>query len=230
VTIIVAQADSVFSTLNFSTGNGGYDICGTAACIPGPGSNVPGVQSLAQRFTSGGNFTLTDAKVVVGNQNGSSPLFNVWVAQDLGGMPGSSIEQIGFNVSYSGTDVIATGGTGGEVTADSVATPILLTKGTSYWVVLTPADPSTIVYWDTGGPANVPLSYPCLTCFAISHTVDGIGGWFPVGGHIGGQVQIDGTPFVPTEVVPTPEPSSYWIFTVTTLGLCTVKRWSALFH
>jgi hypothetical protein len=154
VTIMVAQAEIIVSTLDYSTGNGGLDICGPATCTPGPGSTVPGVQSLAQKFTSIGNFTLTDAKVVVGNQNGTSPLFNVSLVQDSGGSPGSMIGQIGFSVSYDGNDVVATGGTGGEVTADSIATPILLTSGTSYWLVLTPADPYTIVYWDWECPVD----------------------------------------------------------------------------
>src|SRR5947207_7927007 len=134
---VTAKAAIVYSTMTGSTGDGGYDVCGSA---PAPGNSppVPCSQSLAESFTPDGDFILTGAKVIVGNQPGTSPLFNVWLAQDSGGSPGSFIEQIGFNVSYSGTTVVATGGTGGEVTANSIATPILLTTGTPYWLVLTP--------------------------------------------------------------------------------------------
>jgi len=191
VVVPKAQADTVFSNLTLSTGNGGYDVCG-AEPAPGNSPPVPCSQALAQEFTPGGDFTLTDAKVVVGNQEGTSPLFNVWLAQDAGGLPGLLIEQIGFDLS--------SGGTGGEVTADSIATPIVLTGGTAYWLVLTPSAADTVVYWDVGGlPPSVP--------FAATHTVDGTGGWFTLqpssSDHIGGQMEIDGTPFVPA-----PEPSS----------------------
>jgi hypothetical protein len=219
VTITVAQADIVFSTLTGSTGNGGFDVCGSA---PAPGNTppVPCSQALAERFTSGADFILTDAEVIVGNQTGTSPLFNVWLAQDSGGTPGSFIEQIGFDVSYSGTDVIATGGTGGEVTANSIATPILLHSGTAYWLVLTPSQPDTIVYWDAGSP---PYPFACSSCVAITHTTDGTGGWTTYAHTYVGQMQIDGTPFV-AEVVPTPEPGFYGTFVVSILGLLIVQR------
>ena len=95
--ILAARADVIVSNLNLTTGNGGYDICGTAVT----GGNCSPVQSLAQQFTPDGNFLMTQATVVVGNQDGTSPLFDVWVAHDSSGSPGSLIEQIGFDVGDS---------------------------------------------------------------------------------------------------------------------------------
>jgi hypothetical protein len=197
LTIIAAKADIVSSTLTGSTGNGGFDVCGSAPA-PNTSPPVPCSQALAESFTPSGDFILTDAKLIVGNQAGTSPLFNVWLAQDSGGSPGSFIEQIGFDVLYSGE------GASGEVMADSIATPILLTSGTKYWLVLTPAQSDTIVYWDAGSPP-----FPCSSCVAVTHTTDGTGGWTTYAYTYTGQMQIDGTASVP-------EPSAF-ILLLTTL-------------
>jgi hypothetical protein len=82
---------------------------------------------------------------------GASQAFNVFLAQNSSGVPGSFIEQIGFDVSASG----------GEVTVNSIATPITLTGGTPYWLVLTPASTNTYIYWDNGGSSLV--QYAILT-------------------------------------------------------------------
>jgi hypothetical protein len=214
---MAVNADIVYSTLDGSTGNGGFDVCGSD---PAPGNfpPLPCSQALAEKFTPGGDFILTDATVVVGNQNGTSPLFNVWVANEAAGSPGPFIEQIGFDVSYKGSNVVATGGTGGEVTADSIASPILLSGGTAYWLVLTPSQANTIVYWDVGLFAP----HPCLWCIAITHTTDGTEGWTTYRDTYVGQMQIDGTPFVPT-----PEPACYVDLTIAVLGIILVRRRAA---
>src|SRR5215467_4683460 len=190
--VMVARADEVvYSNMTGTTGNGGLDLCGTAAA---PAGCAP-VQSLAEEFTASGNFLITNVAVVVGNQNGTSPLFNVYLSSDSGGVPGSVIEQIGSGISYSGSNIIATGGTGGLVTINTFATPIDLTAGTSYWLVLTSADPMTVVYWDHN--TSIPPAP-----FDVTHDPSAAGGWFPFDGYVG-QMEIDG--------VATPEPSTTWL-------------------
>jgi hypothetical protein len=162
----------VFSNLTGNIGDGGEGICGTASvCVRG--------QAVAAEFTPTGTYMLTDAAVVVGNivGVGAAQTFNVWLAQDSGGVPGSFIEQIGFGVSASGF--------GGEVTANSIATPITLMSSTSYWLVLTPASTSTYIYWDVGGSS--------LVQYAVTVDATGASGWFSGGNHDGSQIEIDGT-------------------------------------
>ena len=128
----------------------------------------------------------------------------------------ASSRRLGFDVSYSGTSLEATGGTGGEVTADAITTPIVLTSGTSYWLVLTPSEADTVVYWDDGSQFS-PI--PCLFCVATTHTTDGTGGWTTYGDAFVGQMQIDGT-----AIGAIPEPTSLILLSTTLLAGAFVAR------
>src|SRR5665213_2523835 len=177
VTYSFADATVIVSNITGNIGNGGATVCGSCG----------GPDSLAQQFISNGSFVLDSAEVVVDNilyTNPSADFFNVWIARDASGLPGSLIEQIGFGVSASGL--------GGEVVANSIATPVVLAPGVAYWLVLTPANPNTEVPWDRGGASSFPQ--------AGVHSADGTGTWFSNGSDIG-QMEIDGTAV--------PEPTSF---------------------
>lgn len=188
---LVNASAIIFSNLP-GTSTGGFGICGSCPT------------SLAQEFTPTGDYTLTDAIVLVGNNGtGIQDDFNVWIAQDSSGLPGTLIEQIGFAVSASGV--------GGEVIANSISTPIDLTSGTAYWVVLTPANSETLIYWEDGGSPAVPC--------AVSYTSDGSGDW-NLGSDATGQMEIDGT-----LTSAAPEPTSFALFAVGT-GVLAARRFS----
>lgn len=211
LTVAAAHADIVFSnitTLNTTT-TGGFEIDGTG------NPSDPGVPAIiAEQFTSAGNFALTDAEVVVGNlgailSNGASSIFDVSLYSDSGGLPGSLIEQIGFGVSASGS--------GGEVTADSIATPIDLTAGTSYWLVLTPDATNTEIYWSGGTGSSVPTDFQ-------ENAEPVSGSWASVGESTQGQMEIDGSPL---SAVPEPGSVSLLVMLVP-VGLVVKGRRSGL--
>jgi hypothetical protein len=124
------------------------------------------------------------------------------------------IEQIASDASYSGPPD-ATGFSGGLVTFNAFKKPIVLTADTSYWLVLTPADPTTVVYWDhpnTGMPGAP---------FDVTHDPNAASGWYPRSAvpSVGsvGQMEIDG-------VAKTPEPSTLLLLGIGALGLTMMSR------
>ena len=150
-----------------------------------------GPQTVAAQFTPAGNFNLVDAQVMISTLPSGGPTFNVFIAADSGGVPGAFIQQIGFGVT-------ATSSNGSVVTANSISTPIPLTNGTKYWLVLAPATSTTGVFWDGSATSSVPLTYNSSPTFNS--------GWAaPVSSAI--QFQIDGTPVGP-QPTPTPLPTS----------------------
>ena len=166
--------------------------------------------SLAEEFTASGNFRLTSVSAVVGNQNGTSPLFNVSLATNSGGVPGAVIEQIASDASYSGPPD-ATGFSGGLVTFNAFKKPIVLTAETSYWLVLTPADPTTVVYWDE--KPSIPR-----TPFDVTHDPTATGGWFPFDQI--GQMEIEGIQRGKgKDPVATPEPPLFVLLAIGLIGL-----------
>jgi hypothetical protein len=97
----------------------------------------------ANSFTVIGDFTLLDAKVSIITAAGD-PTFNVFLAKG-DGSPDVFIHwrQIGFNLRAPSV--------GGVVTVNSTATPIALTSGTTYWLVLAPANPHSHIMWNLSG-------------------------------------------------------------------------------
>jgi hypothetical protein len=181
MTLSVGKADIVFSNLT-GVNSGGIVICGVTPCSAF-GSGIP--QTLAEQFTPSADYVFGDAIVEIGDSFSSDENVNVYLAADSSGLPGSFIEQIGFGLSPSAQNTI---------TANSIATPIQLTSGTPYWLVVTPADSNTAVTWDDGGSAFVET--------AFSPTADGMSDW-RLDGPSSGQMEIDGTPGL---VTATPEP------------------------
>jgi len=171
----------VFSTLTAST-QVGADVIGSSVL-----GGTPIIW--AASFISNGTFNLIDAKVNV-IAEGGNPAFNVFLARDYGG--GVDLvrnwRQIGFGL-------IAPSG-GGLVTANSITTPITLTSGSGYWLVLTAANPQTRMGWYLGDRRN-----------GTSHTAYNTGddnfdiGWRGLGFYPL-QFQIDGTPPPPATPLP----------------------------
>ena len=177
----------IFSNLT-TPNNTGADVIGGAVLTAPP-------TTWAGTFTANGNFNLVDVKVSVAATAGD-PTFNVFLVGYVAGAPEgiSHWRQIGFGLT-------APSG-GGVVTANSNTTPIALTRGNGYWVVLTPAKPQSRVAWNLAPfPGNTYTEFnhsdPNFLFFEESGWI-GQGG-FPL------QFQVDGTPPGP---VATPLPPS----------------------
>jgi hypothetical protein len=153
-------------------------FCGSSLC-----NNV-----LAEEFTPSANYNMTDAQVQVKQNPGTDATFDVFLYSNNAGAPGSVIEQIGFALTAT-TPTFP----GSLITANSLATPITLTSGTSYWLVLAGHEANSEISWVGEGSPAVPA--------AIS--LDGGNSW-PFSSTHDGQFQIDGT----LVASPTPEPSS----------------------
>jgi len=181
---LAAHADTVFTNI---TG----PCCGGIAVF---GSQF-GYEALAAEFTPFATYTLSAAQVVVFAEAGygGDPLFNAALFSNGASVPGSLIETLG-------TGLTAPPGNGGLVTV--AATPVTLSGGMAYWLVLSPFDPLTQIGWEMGGTANVP------SAFNASGSING--GWSTYG-TTDVQFAIDGTPVV------TPEPNSL-VLTLTGCG------------
>jgi hypothetical protein len=178
----------VFSSLT-TPSNGGGDILG-GDITTGP------VTTWAGTFTANGNFNLVDVKVTVVAEAGHDPTFNVFFSADVTGTPDSITRwrQIGFGLR-------APAG-GGVVTANSITTPIAMTSGNAYWVILTPANSQSRLIWSVAG------SFPTPSYSEFNHTDPnfsfGDRAWIGQGG-FPLQFQVDGLAPSP---LPTPVPPS----------------------
>jgi len=171
-----AQVPVVVAFSNLTTPNNtGMDVAGSSILT------YPST-TLAGSFSANINLNLLDVKVSVA-ATADDPAFNVWLAPALGGEPNDFRlwRQIGFGLrAPSG---------GGVVVANSIVPPIALTKGTSYWVVLTPANIHSHILWNLGGSSAI---------FAGHNHSDpnisfGDSNWFG-DGSVPLQLQVDGTP------------------------------------
>jgi hypothetical protein len=172
--IEVAQGQVVIFSNLTTPNNTGADVIGLT---------VPPT-TWAGTFMANGNFNLVDVKVSVASTAGD-PTFNVFLAGDVAGAPDRIIHwrQIGFGLT-------APSG-GGVVTANSNTSPIALTSGNGYWIVVAPAKPQSRVAWNLAPfPGNTYTEFnhsdPNFLFFVESGWI-GQGG-FPL------QYQVDGTP------------------------------------
>jgi hypothetical protein len=191
---VTIHADVVFfnvtSTADVSSGS---IVCGgsNGACL------FLGGLIEAEAFTPVADYTMTDAQVLVEAPEavpGDSD-FNVFLYSNSSGVPGSPIEQIGFGLAAAAAYSL--------ITADTIATPITLTSGTEYWLVLKPADSGSFINWGNGGSPSVPFAY----------SANGGSDWDP--GTNTDQFQIDGAP-VSASI---PEPSSLLLLATVALPL-----------
>lgn len=173
--ISTASASIVFSNYTGTSNDSGLDVCG-ADC---------GGQSLALEFTPSANYNLTDVIVLLGSAGGGDDAVNIFLYSNSAGLPGSEIEQIGFDLSPVGEI--------SPVTANSISSPITLVSGTSYWVVLLAADAGSDSYWSVGGSSSAPAAEE-----------SGANGWMAISVAQPWQTEVDGT-----STTAAPEPASF---------------------
>ena len=152
-------------------------------CAPSPTQcfyvNVDGANafqppaSVAAQFTPASAGSVVDARLFVGAFFGGSPLFNVALFSDAGGLPGAPLGPAVMNVTA--------GNSGGIVTA-SFSQPVTLQPNVPYWLVLTPGSPTTDVGLLTGGTVLVTTAY----------TPSPTGSGWKNGGQLAVQFAIDG--------------------------------------
>jgi len=182
---LTLQADVIFSNLIGTPPTSSLEISGN---IPDP----PAGAEAAEAFTPTANFSMTDAEVLY--DGGNLPLFSLFLYSNNSGEPGSMIEELG---SELGGVLVSTYSL---VTANSF-TPIDLTAGTEYWLVMAPATPFVETGWAGGGSSVVPEA----SSIALGTTAWTIGS-------ANAEFQIDGT-------LITPEPSTLPLASVAVLGL-----------
>ena len=112
------------------------------------GNAAGGPESGAAAFTPAANSTMNEARVKVFFTGFGFLNFNLYLYSDSSGVPGSSQETLGTDLSAS----LLPGG----VVSDSSFAPLALTGGTQYWLAMTPLNPGSSVKWNTGGdPTSV---------------------------------------------------------------------------
>ena len=164
------------------------------------GSNEGGLESLAAAFTPTANSTIDEAQVKVVGPGRGDPAFDLYLYSNNSGAPGSNLETLGTNL-VAPTPV--------GIVADSAFTPLALTDGTQYWLVMTPFDPNSFVVWYTNGT-------PAASS-AFSLTSTGSTPWTSQG-NLGLQFEIDGT-----STPSVPEPATVGLVTAG-LGLAALIR------
>jgi hypothetical protein len=151
-------------------------------------------QSFAQSFIPGGDYSMTSASVLVNAGTGTDSDFDLYLYSDSAGLPGTSVETLGtdLNTPPTGPACLKLGDCFGELTVDSF-TPIDLTSGTTYWLVMTPYDSGSDVNWfeeaggavtstaagnaagsDWSGVGTGPACRKLGTCLAGQFEIDGI--------------------------------------------------------
>jgi hypothetical protein len=197
---VLLRADVVFSNV---TGTGTV-TAGASVC--GPTSNACRFSDtfVGEEFTPVANYTMVDAQAFIfANGLGDNQTFDVFLYSNTGGVPGSVIEQIGFGLAAT------TPFPGSLITANTINTPITLTSGTPYWLVLEPHLANSTVLWADGGPSFIPESA----------SFNGGQNW-AAGNNSTLQFQIDGAPVAAA----VPEPSSFVLLPGIVALFCGFKR------
>jgi hypothetical protein len=130
--------------------------------VSGPASSPFGAVSEAARFIPTTTGSATDARVVVAGL--PSPLVNVALFSDDGGLPGAPISQ---TVAITAAPFPLA-----KIITASFSQPVLLEVGLPYWLVLMPGNGSTDVIWAFGGVSSVPV--------AQSESATGSTGWIGI--------------------------------------------------
>lgn len=188
VALAPAQADTIFSNLsNQLTESNGQAICGS-----GCGETL----SYAAAFTPSADYSMNEVQVLTAPSSGSTPDFNAYLYSNSSSAPGSVLATLANNETAlargSGPNVI------------NLGSPIDLTSGTEYWLVLSPSVSDSLVAWWNGGPSLVPeavsVNGGSFTAFTDSL-----------------QFEIDGTPLTAT-----PEPRLAWLILASACVAATV--------
>ena len=139
-------------------------VRGAAANLPAPNT---GPEMSAVRFVAYQTGALTQIRVPISVESGPRNV-RVWITPDAGGRPGTTpLETILVqNIRLRNLPITS------PVSIFSATRPTLMT-GTTYWLVIGPADPSTVVDW------NVSLddfSIPNTTTYMVNRTTSDLTG------------------------------------------------------
>lgn len=223
-----AQATVVYT--NFGTG-----VCGgDATCISFNGinqndepvggasqtfevGNPEDTQSLANAFTSTGNFTLNDVMLPLDNIGFGNA--DVYLMTNSGGDPGTVLESW---LNVAGQAFNATDQTD-AITLTASGTPVTLGSGDEYWLVVTPAKSTSVVFWNYTWPGET--AEELSTLYNPEGGSSGIpsitGPWF-TNVHYNA-FEIDGTPSG-SGIPPVPEPRTFWFLLGTGLTVVAISR------
>jgi hypothetical protein len=183
------RGDTIFSNITGRVADG-QPVCSVPNRGCGFGSVRQGQLLAAAAFRPTATYMMTDAQVLVfpaetvGDVRNNH--FDVFLYSDSNGVPGSIIQQIGSDLAAT-TPI-----SGSIVIANTIATPITLTSGIQYWLVLA-AGSGDFIYWASGGSPSVPVG--SIRTFTTPNPQ-----WSVGTGSL--QFQIDG--------VPVPQTSTVW--------------------
>lgn len=185
------HADVIFTNLsNPFTGTGGVVVAGS--------DFVGETRSYAAGFTPSSDYSMTEVQVFTAAA-GPDPTFDAYLYSDSSGVPGSLVATLG-------TDLTAPPNAG-RLNVIDLGTPIDLTSGAQFWLVLTPFDAGSVVAWEEGGPSNVPIA-GSLNNGAFTTSTASF------------QFEIDGTPLSEA-----PEPVVSWLLAAAfCLGLIVFRK------
>ena len=140
------------------------------------GSNFTFQESVAEAFAPAANYILTGAEAwFFGGGFGGAVDFAIY--SNAGNVPGTLLARLGTASIPANADML--------FSESTPSNTLELFANVSYWLVLSPATPSTDVLW-----LNRATSSPL---FAFTTDVTGTSGWSAQGSNTA-QFQIDGTP------------------------------------
>lgn len=139
---LTATPSLTAGTVVFSDFGPGNSYNGDVAHPLSGSSSILHYQSLADEFTSDGNYSLTQVDVAVSHALGPGSSFVLDLDNGNGGSPGSTLATwtIGSGIPAFGTCC--------DVETVTPTTTISLSAGTQYWLVALPINTSTLDGWD----------------------------------------------------------------------------------
>jgi len=221
---IPARADTVYS--NF----GPASCAGDPACIADNGINQnadgvtgqtqtfdPGdIEMIANAFTPGGNFTLTDVMLPLQSGGSLTGTLNVYLTANNAGIPGAVLESwLGVTGEAVALPQV------NALTLTSILNPTL-SEGDKYWLVVGPATASSAAKWNKTwfGPAASALN--SLSNGTPNAGIPTLAGpWAFDGDDLVNAFAIDGTPLGTS---PVPEPAPLAFMGAVLLGILVVSR------
>jgi hypothetical protein len=123
VTLALSLVSTAQGVVIFSNFGAGDSFSNTGLLLQGPAvGTIADVNQAAQFTVPAGDYALTQVELGL-SINGTGPL-NIILAADGGGLPGATLVSAIVNVGAAGQQIVS-----------SALAPILLSGGTSYWVI-----------------------------------------------------------------------------------------------